>query len=242
MSLGRSFQLTWLGHSTFFLKTGQGKNLLFDPWLKNNPACPDAMKKIAAVDLMLISHGHFDHIEDAVEIALEHGPEVIGIFELCHWMQSKGVQNTLGMNKGGTVQSGDIRITMVSADHSCGIIDKDATGKEILVYGGDPCGFVVTLEDGFKIYFAGDTNVFGDMKLIGDLYKPDVALLPIGGHFTMSPTEAAMALRLLGVKKVVPMHYGTFPVLTGTPEALADAASDIQGLEVVSIKPGQVVP
>jgi len=242
MSLGRPFTLTWLGHSTFLLEDPSGKSVIFDPWLKSNPACPEAMKRPKKIDLILISHGHFDHIGDAVELALHHKPAVAAIFETCLWLESKGVTNTHGMNKGGTQRLCGMDVTMVSADHSCGISDKDAQGRDIVVYGGHPCGFVLALPDGFKIYHAGDTNVFGDMKLIGDLYKPDVALLPIGGHFTMSPREAAQAIRLLGVKRVIPMHYGTFPVLAGTPEQLREAARDVAGLEVVAVKPGERIP
>lgn len=242
MSLGRDFTLTWLGHSTFLLDDPSGTTVLFDPWLQNNPACPEGMKQIEKCDLLLVSHGHFDHIEDAVEVAKRHKPQVVAIFETAVWLGSKGVENTNGMNKGGELSVCGMKVRMVPADHSCGISDKDASGRDIVVYGGDPCGFVLTLPDGFKIYFAGDTNVFGDMRLIGRLYEPDVAMLPIGGHFTMSPREAAEAIRLLGVKRVVPMHYGTFPVLGGTPEQLREEARDVAGLEVVSAKPGSKIP
>lgn len=241
MSLGRSFSLTWLGHSTFTLKTADGKVVLIDPWVQGNPGCPDSMKKLDRVDLMLITHGHFDHIGDAVEIARQHKPDVVCIFETGVWLQSKGVEKVNGMNKGGTVSLHGTDVTMVGAEHSCGISDKDAAGNDIVVYGGDPAGYVLRLEDGFRIYHAGDTNVFGDMKIIGDLYGPDLALLPIGGHFTMGPREAAEAIRLLGVRKVVPIHYGTFPVLAGTPEELENQSRDIQGLEILTMEPGKTL-
>ena len=241
MSLGRAFSLTYLGHAAFRLTAGSGKVVLIDPWVMNNPACPDALKSPEKVDLMLITHGHFDHIGDSVELARRHQPDIVAVYETCVWLGSRGVEKTHPMNKGGTQTAGGLAVTMVSADHSCGITDKDDRGREVIVYGGEPCGYVVTLEDGFRIYHAGDTNVFGDMTIIGELYRPDLALLPIGGLYTMSPKEAAYAIRLLGVKKVVPMHYGTFPALSGTPEGLHEVTRDIKNLEILPIKPGETL-
>jgi L-ascorbate metabolism protein UlaG (beta-lactamase superfamily) len=241
MSLGRSFSLVWLGHSTFKLTTPGGKVIVIDPWVAGNPACPEKLRKLDRIDLMLITHGHFDHIGDAVSLAKEHKPEIAAVFETCLWLQSKGVEKTSPMNKGGSQTLAGIGVTMVSADHSCGILDKDDRGRDIVVYGGEPCGYVLTLEDGFVLYHAGDTNVFGDMKIIGDLYRPDLACLPIGGLYTMSPVEAAYAIRLLGVKRVVPMHFGTFPPLTGTPGKLEELARDVQGLEILPLVPGETL-
>lgn len=241
MSLGRSFSLTYLGHATFKLTTGSGKVVLIDPWVMNNPACPDPLKSFDKIDLMLITHGHFDHIADAVDLAKKHEPDVVAIFETCVWLQGKGVEKCSGMNKGGTQKIQGLDVTMVTADHSCGISDKDADGKDIIIYGGDAAGYVITLEDGFRIYHAGDTNVFGDMKIIGELYKPDLAMLPIGDHFTMSPREADYAVRLLGTKKVIPMHFATFPILTGTPARLRELTSDVAGLEILDLKPGETL-
>ena len=226
-------KITWLGHATFRIQTPKGKTVLVDPWVMQNPACPEKEKTVKSVDVMLITHGHGDHIGDAVEIAKKHKPKVVGIPELCGWLEKKGVQQISMMNKGGTQQVGDIKVTMVHADHSCGIQDGDQ-----LIYGGEACGYVIEFETGLKIYHAGDTNVFGDMKIIRDLYAPDIAMLPIGDHFTMGPREAAYACDLLKAKTVIPMHFATFPLLTGTPGALSKLVHEV---EILEMKPGQTI-
>ncbi len=232
----RGVKLTWLGHATFKVETPGGQTLLIDPWVMGNPACPGNLKSFEKIDTMLITHGHFDHIGDAVELAQQHKPKVVCIPETANWLGAKGVEDLAEMNKGGTQKVNDIEVTMVTADHSCGILDD---GK--IVYGGEACGYVITFEGGFKLYHAGDTNVFGDMKMIGELYQPDLACLPIGDHYTMSPREAAYAIRLLGVKAVIPMHFGTFPVLSGTPDQLGELTQDITGLEILDLKPGETL-
>ncbi len=232
----RGNKLTWLGHAAFRIDTPSGKVILVDPWIQTNPMCPDANKKFDRVDTMLITHGHFDHIADAVDLGKKFKPQIVGIYELCAWLESKGVPNTNAMNKGGKQKVGEIEVTMVNALHSCGIKDADE-----IVYGGEACGYIIRLPGGFTVYHAGDTALFGDMKLIGELYAPDVALLPIGDHYTMGPREAAMAIRFLNVRHVIPMHFGTFPVLTGKPEQVRQLTQDISGLEIHALKPGESI-
>jgi L-ascorbate metabolism protein UlaG (beta-lactamase superfamily) len=226
----KGIKLTWLGHATFRVETPEDKIVIIDPWVMGNPICPPADKKVEKVDVLLCTHGHGDHIGDAVEIAKKHKPVVVGIPELCRWLGTKGVAQLAEMNKGGTQSVGGIKVTMVHADHSCGIRDGDQ-----MVYGGEACGFVIEFSSGVKIYHAGDTNVFGDMQIIRELYAPEIVMLPIGDHYTMSPREAAYACRLLKPKTVIPMHFGTFPVLTGTPAQLQKLVPEF---EVVEMKPG----
>jgi L-ascorbate metabolism protein UlaG (beta-lactamase superfamily) len=195
--------------------------------------CPEAEKKVKKADILLCTHGHGDHIGDAVAVVKEHNPLVVGIFELCLWLGKKGAKQISPMNKGGTQAVGDIKVTMVHADHSCGIQDGDE-----IVYGGEACGYVVEFANGVKIYHAGDTNVFGDMAIIRELYAPEIAMLPMGDHFTMGPREAAYAINLLKPKTVIPMHFGTFPQLTGTPGELKEL---VPGVEVLEMKPGVTI-
>ena len=226
-------KVTWLGHATFRIETPSAKTVLLDAWVMGNPMCPASEKNVKHVDVMLITHGHGDHIGDAIEIAQKHKPKVVGIPEMCGWLEKKGVVNLLPMNKGGTQAVDDIKVTMVHADHSCGIQDGDD-----FVYGGEACGYVVEFSNGLKIYHAGDTNVFGDMAIIHELYAPDIAMIPIGDHYTMGPREAAHACKLLKAKTVIPMHFGTFPPLVGRPSDLKKLAP---GVNVLEMKPGETI-
>ena len=228
-------EITWLGHGTFQFRLASGEVLVMDPWLDGNPAYPKG-HTFDRVDTILISHGHFDHIHDAVPLAKKFSPQVVAIYETCEWLASKGVANTAAMNKGGSQQAGPVKVTMTHAVHSCGIKEDDGS----IVYGGEACGYVLRLPDGRSLYFAGDTNVFSDMALIEQLYHPELAFLPIGDLFTMSPKEAALACSLLQPKKVVPMHFGPFPTLTGRPEELAELAKPT-GVEIWPLEPGKTV-
>ena len=234
-------KLTWFGHSTFLLEA-QGKRVLIDPWLQNNPACPDELKDPGHLDVIAITHGHNDHMQDVLGLARDTGATVIAIVEIGDWLETKGVKNVVAMNKGGTTEVGGIKFHMTHAVHSSAFYyeEEGKPGWEV-IHGGEATGYVIELETGFKLYHAGDTAVFGDMTLIKKLLAPDIALLPIGDFYTMGPRSAAEAIRLLGVKTVIPMHYGTFPVLVGTPDELRKEADGIEGLEVVDMKPGDSI-
>ena len=225
-------EITWLGHGTYQFRLTTGEVILVDPWIEGNPAFPKNFD-LNRVDVMLITHGHFDHIHDALPLAKKFSPQIVAIYETAHWLESKGAKNTIGMNKGGTVQAGPISATMTHAIHSCGILDD---GK--IIYGGEASGYVLRLPDRRAIYCAGDTNVFTDMQLIERLYHPELAMIPIGDLYTMGPREAALACRMLGCRKVIPLHFGTFPPLTGRPEQLAELIRDLSDTEVWTLQPG----
>ncbi len=218
-------ELTWLGHSTFRLDA-DGKRIYIDPYLTGNPKCPQSEVTPERVDVIALTHGHGDHVGDTVELAKKHGCTVVAPVELADWLGSQGVEDVRDPNKGGTTEVDGIRLTMTNAHHSSSNNDG--------AYMGEPCGLVLRAEDR-SVYFAGDTCVFGDMQLIGRLYSPDLAVLPIGDHYTMGPEEAALALELLGVRRCVPCHYGTFPPLVGRPSQLRELAPDV---EIEELEPG----
>ena len=228
-----SFSFTWLGHATFLFKSPGGKRIVLDPWVTGNPSSPASAKKLGALDLMLITHGHGDHTGDAVSLARSSGAQVVAPYEVSVWLQNKGLQQVIGMNPGGTLHAHGLAITMVPAVHSSSVEDHGQ-----IVYLGVATGYVIRFENGLTVYFAGDTSVFGDMRLIGEMYQPAIGFLPIGDLYTMGPEQAAKACELLGLRQVVPMHYGTFPVLTGTPAKLRELVEP-RGVQVLELKPGE---
>ena len=225
-------KFTWLGHSTFLIDVEGGPVILVDPWMSGNPSFPERFE-LERVDLLLLTHGHFDHIGSALEVAQQHEPEVLCSFEVAVWLGSKGVQKVTGMNLGGSFETQGVRVTMTQALHSSSIDDE---GRQ--AYAGVAAGFVVRQPDGRAFYCAGDTDVFGDMQLIRRLHSPSLAMLPIGDLYTMGPEEAAVACELLAPEVVLPMHWGTFPVLTGTPEGLRRELGAGSNVRVPDLKPG----
>ncbi len=233
MGLPNGTTITWYGHACVEIRTAGGRTVLIDPWF-GNPLSPRSADSVEVCDLLLVTHGHSDHLGDAVAIASRLRPAWPCIHELSLWLGRRlpgGADQVMGMNKGGTVTAAGLRVTMTGADHSAG--DWNAAAETTL-YLGEPAGFVIELEDGYRVYHAGDTQAFGDMALIRELHRPDLAILPIGGHYTMDPAGAALAVELLGVADVMPIHYGTFPALAGTPAELRRALAT-RGLEAVSV-------
>jgi L-ascorbate metabolism protein UlaG (beta-lactamase superfamily) len=226
--------LTWLGHAAFRLESDRGKRIYVDPFLTGNPMTPEDERSPERVDVIAITHGHGDHVGDAVGLSKSFPDSaLVTQVEVKKWLRTQGarVGDLPGINKGGSQEIDGIRFTLVNAFHSS---SADEGGN----YLGEACGLVVRLEDGKTVYFAGDTCVFGDMALIGRIYRPDVAVLPIGDWFTMGPEEAAVALELLGSPLCVPCHWGTFGLLTGTPDELARLAP---AATIERLEPGDTI-
>ena len=249
VSQAQAWELQWFGQSAFKITSPGGKVILIDPFITGNPKTPETLKDLAAlgkVDLILVTHGHGDHVGDTARIAADHGAKVAMNADMGHTFGNLGIvpyKQLIRFNKSGPIQPIDgITVTMVHAEHSSEVVHTDpASGAKSVHPGGEPVGYIVELENGFRIYHAGDTGVFADMKFIGEYYKPDLELLPIGGHFTMDPAHAAYAVsKLLGSRKVIPMHYGTFPPLKGTPEAFRQALGE-STTEVIVMEPGQTL-
>jgi L-ascorbate metabolism protein UlaG (beta-lactamase superfamily) len=232
MISSQSTRITWLGHATVLVQTAAGTNILIDPFIAHNPKYPQSFDLPSKIQYILLTHGHGDHISDAVPVAKKHGSTVVAVYELAAYIASKGVEKTIGMNLGGSVELDDVCATMVEAKHSAAAQDEEGTHEV-----GVATGFVLTINNGPVLYHSGDTAVFGDMNLIRELYQPSIVMLPIGGHYTMGPKEAAMAVKFLAPKVVLPLHFGTFPPLKGTPKQL-EAQLD-SNVKVVEWKPGE---
>jgi L-ascorbate metabolism protein UlaG (beta-lactamase superfamily) len=229
-------KFTYLGHATVRCDLPDARVILIDPWVDNNPACPEELRDLGSLDAVLITHAHFDHMGDAVDIARRYRPQVVvGSFEVCQYLEGKGVENCSPMNLGGTQEVLGLQVSMVRADHSSGLIEDGE-----IFDGGIASGYVVRLPGGYTFYHAGDTALFSDMQLIAELFRPELAFLPIGDLFTMDPQQAARACRYLGVRRVIPIHWGTFPALTGTPSQLEQAVSDLGiNSRTITLQPGE---
>jgi len=234
MNLLKGTRVTWLGHATVLVELASGINLLIDPFIQQNPKYPRGFSLPERIDYVLLTHAHFDHTADALPVAEQYGATIVAMVELAGYMEAKGAASTIGMNLGGTLQLPGVAVTLVEAKHSSSIQE-----GEIFLYLGEAAGIVLTIEDGPVLYHAGDTAVFRDMELIRELYAPDVAMLPIGGHYTMGPREAALAARYLEPQIILPLHWGTFPPLVGTPEQLASLVGDPD--KVAMLAPGELL-
>jgi L-ascorbate metabolism protein UlaG (beta-lactamase superfamily) len=224
--------ITWLGHSAFRIDAPSGMRTYVDPFLQGNPSCPEVEYEPQRCDLIAVTHGHSDHVGNTVALQQRFGCPVVAQVELRRWLTEQGATDdgmSHSINKGGSVTIGDVSLTLTHANHS----SSSHEGR----YLGESCGFIMRIADSVTIYIAGDTNVMSDMELIGRIYAPDVAVLPIGDHFTMGPREAAVAAGLVGAPVVIPCHWGTFPRLTGTPEALIPLLP--AGIELRSPQPGE---
>jgi L-ascorbate metabolism protein UlaG (beta-lactamase superfamily) len=251
-AFAQQLEVLWLGHATFRFTSPTGKVIVVDPFLKKNPRTPTKYKELAAlgkVDLILVTHGHTDHVADLSELATLTGATVVAPFELALGLTALGMidgTKMIAMNKGGTVTplGPSIKIHMVHAEHSSSAdllsLKPDAQGARYLA-GGPAVGYVIEFENGFRVYITGDTDVFGDMALINRFFRPDLALVCIGGHYTMDPEHAAYAVReLIKPKQVIPMHWGTLPLINRTPAEFKAALGDAP-IKVLDMKPGETL-
>ncbi|WP_429951675.1 metal-dependent hydrolase [Enterococcus sp. AZ101] len=234
--MNKHITFQWIGFGGFYINTITNKKILIDPWIKNNPVCPESIKNIQDIDYIFITHAHRDHAEDIIWLSEQTKATIVAGWELAFILEKKGVKNILPINKGGTRKLDNISITAVHADHSGAYVDGDS-----ILYGGEPMGYVIKFEDGLVVYHAGDTNIFSDMTLIKELYKPTIALLPIGDVYTMSPYEAAKAVELLDVEEVIPTHFGVFDFLTGKPCELVTFLASYKKVHVHDISPGEII-
>lgn len=235
MAATKNLEITWLGHSVAHLTTPKGTRILIDPFITGNPTYPKDYTLPENLDLLLLTHGHDDHISDALSVAQKYQPQLVGMFELVGPFGAKGVKDVVGMNLGGSYKFKDVTITLVEAHHSSSVHENGQ-----LRNAGLATGFVLTIENAPVFYHAGDTSLFSDMQLIRDLYHPEIGMLPIGDHYTMGPKAAAMAAGYLGLKTILPIHYGTFPQLTGTPVELEEHLKGT-GKKVAVPKPGETL-
>ena len=235
----KNVTIHYIGHSSFLFETNSGQRIIIDPWLIDNPSTNETVESIGKIDFVLITHGHFDHVGDSIEILKANtNAKCIANFEICNWLGTKDIPNVSPMNHGGTQIFDNFSISMVNAIHGSGISD---SSKDNLVYGGLAAGMILNFDEKYSIYHAGDTSIFGDMSLIRDLHQPDLTIIPIGDHFTMGAKEAAMATSLINSDSYIPMHYGTFPVLTGSPDEFKTLVESQSKSEVIIMKPGEKI-